>query len=441
MPTATRNITLPMPHPGQQYVRTNMRRMTWVRSGRRWRKTTLGMSLAVEDVLTGHEDLWTAPTFDQVRIAWNEMKKATSGVFTFNTTQMMAEFGPTGGRIKFRSLDNPDNARGHTVTGRVFMDEAAFVADAAWYEILRPMLMDSGGGGFFMFTPNGRNWVWRECEAAAHRSDSAAFHAPSVGAEIRQGELIRVPHPLENPDIPWDEIVNLFHTMPERTFRQEILAEFVEDAGGVFHNVDDCIGGQLQEHPTRRETRYVMGVDLAKYNDYTVCCVMEEETQRVVDFHRFNHASWPVQKGRIKLIADHWNNALTYIDSTGIGDPIFDDLARAGMRITPYKFTHLSKQDLIDNAVMLIGQRKVTYPRIPVLVDELKSYQYDRTPGGTLRMNAPSGQHDDCVIAFALACWPLKQMGGYLAPMVSVAGIERTTDSPFGGRGLMEKRF
>ena len=34
----------------------------------------LGMSLAVDDVLSGKESLWTAPTFDQVRIAWREMR-------------------------------------------------------------------------------------------------------------------------------------------------------------------------------------------------------------------------------------------------------------------------------------------------------------------------------------------------------------------------------
>ena len=53
---------------------------------------------------------------------------------------------PNAGRIVFRSLDNPDNARGHTADG-VVIDEVGHIKPAAWYEVLRPMLIDTGGWG------------------------------------------------------------------------------------------------------------------------------------------------------------------------------------------------------------------------------------------------------------------------------------------------------
>lgn len=38
-----------------------------------------------------------------------------------------------------------------------------------------------------------------------------------------------------------------------------------------------------------------------------------------------------------------------------------------------------------------------------VLTDELRRYEYEYTGGGRLTYSAPSGFHDDCVIALALA--------------------------------------
>jgi hypothetical protein len=55
--------------------------------------------------------------------------------------------------------------------------------------------------------------------------------------KIVDGRLESEPHPLENPEVDFNEIRLLYETLPERIFRQEILAEFIEDGGGVFRRV------------------------------------------------------------------------------------------------------------------------------------------------------------------------------------------------------------
>ena len=137
--------------------------------GRRWRKTTLKMAIAVEAANVGQHVIWGAPTYDQVRIGWTEAKRAAGTVAQFAQTRMIAEF-PSGGRIIYRSLDDPDNARGHTAD-LVIVDEVGMVKPAAWYEVLRPMLMDTGGSAFLGGTPNGRNWFfpWWHWPGRAHR--------------------------------------------------------------------------------------------------------------------------------------------------------------------------------------------------------------------------------------------------------------------------------
>jgi hypothetical protein len=432
-----KTIALPMPHRGQQAVRRTMQRFNWLCAGRRWRKTTLAMTVALEEALRGKQVVWGAPTFDQVRVGWKEAKRAAAGVLRFHETQMRVET-PSGGAIIYRSFDDPDNARGHTADG-VIIDEAADVVEEGWTEVLRPMLVDTGGWLLALGTPKGRNWFWRECMRAPERDEAISWQAPTLGAQVIDGQLVRVPHPLENPEIAWGELVDIFTGIPERVFRQEILAEFLENAGGVFRNVRACVAGQLEERPSHPARQYVMGVDLAKHADYTVCCVGDMTDRRVVAYDRYNQADWGLQKTRIIQMAHHWNNALVWLDATGVGDPIYDDLRAAGLRIHPYKFTSASKTTLINNAVLMVEQQEVHYPEIAALISELSSYEYERLPAGGLRMNAPAGMHDDFVVAFSLMCWPLAHHAPGLAPQA----LEqlRGSETEIGGVRIMRKVF
>ena len=91
-------IRLPYPHPGQQHVRAYARRFNWLAAGRRWRKTTLAVALTVEAAATGGTYIWGAPTFDQVRIGFNETKRALANYGVFNQSRMTVTL-PGGGSI------------------------------------------------------------------------------------------------------------------------------------------------------------------------------------------------------------------------------------------------------------------------------------------------------------------------------------------------------
>lgn len=438
--TAAQQIILPAPHPGQRIVREHAQRFNWLCAGRRWRKTTLALPIAVEASLTRRGDyLWGAPTFRQVRVGWDELRKATGAVFAYNESRMVATT-PNGSRLFFLSLDDPDNARGLTLMGAVF-DEASEIPERAWAEVVRPMLLDTGGWAWMLYTPKGRNWTWVGWQQAQERpQDSAAWQIPSLGCAIVDGQLVRQPHPLENPSLDFGELRQIFETTPERVFRQEILAEFLDDAGGVFRGVEACVGGALEAEPPHRLQQYAIGVDLAKYHDYTVCCVGDLREKRMVAFDRYNRADWPLQVERIKALAQTWNDAILWVDSTGVGDPICDALMRAGCRVQPYHLTAPSKRVLIDNAVVTVEQRQVMFPRIEPLVRELKNYEYQRTTAGGLRMNAPEGLYDDCVIAFSLMCWPMVNTSSAHFDQQTLDAWRKPA-SEIGGVSILRKTF
>jgi hypothetical protein len=148
-----------------------------------------------------------------------------------------------------------------------------------------------------------------------------------------------------------------------------------------------------------------MGVDLGKYQDFTVIDVLDGTTGQVVHHDRFGDIDWTLQKSRIIHTAHQWQNPHVLIDSTGLGDPIFDDLQRAGLWVDGYKFTSVSKQHLIERLMVAFEQGQITIPADDQLINELQAFEYKIGPTGRMSYSAPSGLHDDCVMALALAVW------------------------------------
>jgi phage FluMu gp28-like protein len=214
-----------------------------------------------------------------------------------------------------------------------------------------------------------------------------------------------------NPHVGMEAVEQMRSNLPEDVFEQEVAAKFLLDSAGVFRGIKDCVRGDFQ--PPLANHHYVMGVDLGRLRDYSVLTVMDRGNRHVVYWERFNQLSWEVQYHRIIAAAKRFR-ALAVIDSTGIGDPIVEQIQRAGVRVEPYKIGGSSaKQQLIDKLRVNIENQRISFPSIPVLRKELEAYEYQVTDTGVIRFSAPSGQHDDCVISLALANW-----GGDQEPFV-----------------------
>jgi hypothetical protein len=189
----------------------------------------------------------------------------------------------------------------------------------------------------------------------------------------------------------------------------------MEDSAGVFRNVDACTVGSEQWAVSSKEyhRHVVIGCDVAKHTDWTVLIAMDAETGRCFAMERFNHLDWPIQKERILGFARKHRGRLI-LDATGIGDPIYDDLKQKYADIEGFKLTSASKTALIQRLIVGIEQRRVSWPAASgqstvtgepwgILTSELKRYEYEISPSGGITYNAPSGYHDDCVMALALA--------------------------------------
>lgn len=405
-------IRLPNPHPGQIRVRQDAKRFNWLAAGRRWRKTTMSMSIAVEEAINGKRILWGAPTFDQVRIGWQETRHGVGTAARFTIQRMMAEF-PSGGAIIYRSLDNPDNARGHTADG-VVIDEVGDVKDAAWYEVLRPMLIDTDGWLWAIGTPKGKNWFWREHVNAKDREDSRTWQVPTLGVRVEEGRLLRKPHPLENPNIAFSEIEQLWHTTPQRIFEQEILAEFTEEGGGVFRRVAASATSE-ERREAEPDHEYVFGVDWGKHMDFTVISVLDSTEKRQVYLDRYNKIDYQLQVERLRALYERFNPRQIIAERNSMGEPLIEQLNRMGLRVTPFTTTNASKQEAIDALALAFERGDLAILPDSTQIGELQAYEARRLPSGMLRYEAPQGMHDDTVMALALAWQAVARRRFFLA--------------------------
>lgn len=390
-----------MPHAGQRFVRENAKRFTWLSAGRRWRKTTLAMTICVEEALQGKSIVWGAPVYDQVRTCWDETLHAAPQVGRFSKSEMTVYFGGKGGRIIFRSLDNPDNVRGKTADG-VVIDEVADVNPLAWYEVLRPMLIDTNGWSWGIGTPRGRNWFWQEFNAALDRSDTAAFNAPTLGVEIRDGKLVRKVHPLENPNIPFAELENLYRTMPERSFRQEILGEFIDDGGSVFRRIREAATATPQTGAQDGHL-YILGADWGRTNDATVLTVIDATTREVCHVDRMLDTDYRLQTSRLRALAERFNVAQIVAETNSMGGPLVEQLLGEGLPVMGFTTTNASKAMIIDGLALAFERDELRILNDAQMIAELQAYEAERLPGGMIRYGAPAGMHDDYVMSLALA--------------------------------------
>lgn len=299
----------------------------------------------------------------------------------FNESEMYAEF-KNGSILHVGGADDPDRWRGLGCVGWN-LDEYAFMRNGQMLldDIIEPIIRDNGGWVDLSFTPKGRNHGYAAWIKSQEKKDWNGFMLPITMSKFIDAATLR----------------EMQRDMPARIFDQEYLCKFLAAGGGIIPNPRNCIQGSLGEPKPGR--RYVIGGDLGKKEDFTVLTVLNRETMHVDGWLRFSRIGWDFQKERIALAAAKWNDALLCLDSTGVGDPIVDDLKRLGISVAPFQFTGKSKRQLIEKLIVAIEGRHVTYPDIEELINELEDFDIDERG----RYNAPSGMHDDCVISLALA--------------------------------------
>ena len=179
---------------------------------------------------------------------------------------------------------------------------------------------------------------------------------------------------------------------PSAAFEQEYMANPMENAANPFgsNHINKCT------RPISYLQPEYFGIDLAKSVDWTVIIGLDSNGS-VCHYQRFQK-DWLQTK---ETILELPKNKPIIIDSTGVGDAITEDLQKHFNSMYGFKYTLNSKQQLMESLVAAIHKGEIGFPE-GAIKSELEIFEYVYTSTG-VRYAAPTGFHDDCVNALAMA--------------------------------------
>lgn len=398
-------VNLIEPHAKQAaFMRSSAKRRVIV-AGRRGGKTTAAAALAIEAMLAGRRVLEAAPTADQTGGFWETCKRAlaeliAAGVVYKNETDRVLQMSRSG-RIKTKTAWDADSLRGD-YADLLIMDEFSLMSPDAWDEVGAPMLLDNDGDAVFIFTPKRKNH--------AH-----AFYVRAMGDTSGRWRAWRFTSH-DNPHLNRDALAEITADMTEDAYRQEILAEFLENEGAVFRNIGACMGAPVGAIPDDHAGHQIVaGTDWGKHEDYHATAVGCATCRVELELYRVKSADYIYQRQRTEHLFSHWRVTHALAETNAMGEPNLELLQAAGLPVLGFTTTAASKPPLIENLKLALEAAEWQFLDEPIARAELEAYeQVVSATTGRSSYAAPRGVHDDTVIARALM---LKAVGRAPRPL------------------------
>jgi phage FluMu gp28-like protein len=328
----------------------------------------------------GYNHWWIAPVYSQAEIAFNRMCRKIKGnnLYKINISKLSI-LTPIGTIIWFKSADKPDNLYGDDVYSCVF-DEFTRARETAWHAIRSTLTATKGKCKFIGNAKGTKNWGHKLGQRAKNGATDWEYFKITAYDAVKAGVL------------ELEEVESARQDLPERVFKELYLAEASEEGTTPFglNHIAKCVR-ELSDKPAEW-----FGVDLAKSYDYTVIIGLDEDGM-ICHFERFQKDWTQTRRRVIEVVGD----LPAMVDSTGVGDPIVEDMQKDCTNMQGFKYSEQSKQKLIEGLVMAIQDGSTS-----VLDNEhryeMEQFEFVYTHR-SVKYSAPDGEHDDTVNAHALA--------------------------------------
>jgi hypothetical protein len=360
---------------------------------------------------------WMAPIYRQTTIGMDYFRGIVppSPHTEFLETKMLLKYPYLNSQIEFMHTQNPVDLEGPGLSGQVGDEAAKMTYDA--YISSRTTVTRTGATSIWTSTPYGKNWFHKKCMEAKDEMEWAIksgreptklfIHAPTSA----------------NPFVSAEAIAQARRDLPLRLFEQYYLAKFVDD-GNIFMGVRECVRGPVIEldgasqywlADNAKESPVVIGVDWAKQRDYAVFKAIDYSARplRVVGFQRFHGVNYLGAVKELYHFAKRFKEVgIIFHDKTGVGEALDDMLGNFPLPFHGFHFSNSSKASIINGLGLTFEKKDVVLPNWPLMLSELDSYEVSVSKSGLFVYNAPSGNHDDTVIALALAVAAANEYSG-----------------------------
>ena len=357
--------------------------------GRQFGKTMLGINQMLYWAINhkGCNIAWVTPIYKQSKKVFDEMEKVTksSGLFEYNRSDLT--ISGFNSQIQFFSGERPDNIRGNTFD-YLIVDEMAFTRPELWSEVLSATVLVKGKKVIFISTPKGKNHFYQLSLQPNYDNRYKYFHYSSY----------------DNPMIDAEDLEERKRSLPKHIFEQEYLAKFIDNASGLFKNVDSCVIKTAE-----RTQKLFGGLDIGRADDYTVLTILNKNYQMVY-VQRWRQQEWSKIIDEVATKIREYN-AEIFVEVNNQGDVFFEMLQnKVYNNVQPYVTTTATKPIMIEDLAVHFENKDIGILNENWLVDELNAFTYiynEKTR--RVQYGAPQGVHDDGVMSLALAVQSIKK--------------------------------
>jgi len=325
---------------------------------------------------------------------------------------------------------NGNKIRGFTAD-LIIIDEAAFVENSIFEEVIEPMTLVSGGTIVLSSTPYGASGYFYNKAQEADLSDSR-WTKTAVSS-------------YDNPKIDEDDIEDMKKGKTRNQIKQEILGEFVPAGDQFFPNslIRKCINDDVERGVVRYasgdnekevdpQARLYLGADLgAEGTDETILSIIDEYGN-IFSVEKHDFGVYEARK-RIQQLDNHYNFEQINIDRGGVGEgPVAELRNKIGNRVEAVYLSTQKKQSVYQTMKAEMEAGNVHLPADEDIRLQLEKLGYKKTKSGNLSIHAKSGFHDDIPDSLALAVWALPDTGGSgsmgaqgMTKMKTIGGLRR----------------
>lgn len=297
-----------------------------------------------------------------------------------------------GSTLNFYSAEQGASLRGQTFNYMI-CDEFAFHkmeqpdGTHLWNDILSPTLKARGKKCIFVSTPLGKNNIFYDMYQRG-LSDEFPKYASILKTIYDDGFITN------------DEIEEIKKSIPELSFQQEYMCEWIDDGLSFFQGFSECFDIDKVSNG-----KCWIGIDCSgDGTDSTVCSKINEKGE----IELFEAVGTLDMKYR--QIADYLNRenpVAVYGEINGLGLPMLEEikkLVRHKSKIYDWTTTNSSKEEIISDLAVSIANKDVHF-----LKDDMKTYNelgdfvVTVSKSRKLTFAARGSGHDDRVMATAIA--------------------------------------
>lgn len=320
-----------------------------------------------------------------IRILPKELVKSANG------TDLLIE-SINGSVLTFFSAEQGSSLRGQTFNYMI-CDEFAFHKQEQtdgthlWNDILSPTLKARGRKCIFVSTPLGRNNIFYEMYQRG-LSDDFPKYASILKTIYDDGFVTE------------EDIEEIRKGIPELSFRQEYMCEWLDDGLSFFQGYTECF--DIERYTGNKSW---IGVDCSgDGSDATVCAKINENGE-IELFEALG--TLDMKYRQIADFINRTNPLAVYCEINGLGSPMYNEirkLVRNRSKLHEWTTSNSSKEEIISDLAVAIANKDVHFFKNDMKTyNELGNFVVSVSKSRKLTFAARGSSHDDRVMAIAIA--------------------------------------